>query len=59
MDWYTFRTHMIDLLKGTAGAMLTAACLAALQYLGAHIPDVIQVLTTAGGGVAAIKGFRS
>jgi hypothetical protein len=59
MDSNTLRTHLVDLLKGTAGAMLTAACLAALNYLGAHIPELLQAATTAAGGVVAVKTGRA
>lgn len=58
MDWNTLKTHLLDLLKGTVGAMITAACFAGLQYLGAHIPEILQATSTAAGGVAAIKGMR-
>lgn len=59
MQTRTLKDHFLDVLKGTLGAMLTAACLAGLNFLGAHIPDLIEAATTAAGGVAAIKGMRS
>ena len=52
------KQHAIDIVKGTLGAFLMAGCLAALQYMGAHIPDLIQLLTTGGGSIAAIKMTR-
>lgn len=58
MNTSTVWDHVLDILKGTLGAMLTAACLAGLNYLGAHIPDLINAISSIAGGVAAIKGFR-
>ena len=58
MDWNKIGTHILDILKGTAAAMVTAACLAALQYLGAQIPALIDLFAPGGAAVAAIKGLR-
>lgn len=53
-----FNKHAVDIVKGALGAFITAGCLAALNYFGAHIPDLLQYLTTGGGAVAAIKMMR-
>lgn len=52
------RNHTIDVGKAVIGVFITSGLIAVLQYLGAHIPDLIQWLGSAGGGVAAIKGMR-
>jgi hypothetical protein len=49
--------HIEDILKGMFGAACTAFALAALNYLGAHIPDLLQLVTMAVGGVAGVKNY--
>lgn len=58
MEKQSVKEHLLDILKGMVGAVATAACLAALNYLGAHLPDLIELLSPAGGAVAAIKMMR-
>lgn len=41
-------------LRAFVGAVLSAAALAALQFIGAHIPALIQFITTAGGARVAL-----
>jgi len=58
MDLKTLGTHALDIAKGALAAALMGALLSFMQYLGAHIPDLIQVLTQAGSATAAIKITR-
>lgn len=59
MQWQDIKKHILDSLTGLIGAMLTAALLAALQWLGAHIPEWLQAISTWGGAVAAIKAHTA
>jgi hypothetical protein len=49
------RKHILDLLKGALGAAITAGTLALLQYLGAHIPELLQGISMIAAGVAGVK----
>lgn len=52
------KNHAVDIVKGTLGAFLVAGLIAALQFLGSQIPELIQWLGSSAGGVAAIKAMR-
>ncbi len=55
MDIKAIKGHAYAFLMGLAGAVATSAALAALNYIGAHIPDAINFITTIGGASAAVK----
>lgn len=55
MNYNNFWKHVIDVVKGAAGAALTVAMITFMQYLGAHIPDLVQLLAVTSGGVAGVK----
>lgn len=46
------KQHALDFLKGLLAVMAVQAGLAALQYIGAHIPDAVTYL----GQIAAAYG---
>lgn len=48
------KAHLYAFAMGLLGSMATAAGLAAISYLGAHIPDLLAFFTTAIGGAAAV-----
>lgn len=58
MDTSTIKQHLLDFLKGFVAAVAVAAGSAALQYLGAHIPDLLTFLGTVIGGVAGVKAGK-
>lgn len=49
------RKELLDLLKGALGAALMTGCMAALQYLGTHIPEVLQALSTVAAATIGVK----
>ncbi len=55
MNTQDLRQHTLDFLKGLLAVVLVNAALAALQYIGGHIPDAIQYLTQTAAAVAAVK----
>lgn len=55
MKWKELQPHILDLLKGAVGAAVTAAVLALLQYLGTHIPEIVQLISMTAGGMAGVK----
>lgn len=54
----TLKDHFIDIVKGAIGAAIIGAAMSLLQFLGAHIPDMLDWLGSASGGVAMIKATR-
>lgn len=50
--------HILDIVKGLVAAMLTSALLAGLQYIGAHIPELIGLVTTSAAATGTIKALR-
>jgi len=55
MDTTNLKQHIIDVFKGLLGAMAAAALMAAVQYLGAHIPDGLQYLAQIAAAVGGVK----
>ncbi len=49
------RQHIIDFAKGILAAIAVAAGTAAIQYIGAHIPEWLQFVSQAGAATAVIK----
>lgn len=49
------KKHLIDIAKGTIGAMVTTLALAFLQFLLGHIPEIVKLFATVAGGVAGVK----
>lgn len=47
--------HIYDVLKGAVSAALVAGLLAFVQYLGGHIPTILQAGAVIGAGVAGVK----
>jgi len=54
-----FATHILDVLKGAVAAAIVAAVMAFIQYLGAHIPDALEILGGPASAVAMIKATRA
>jgi len=50
-----FKQHAFDFLKGFIGAMAAAAGIAATQYLGAHLPEIISFFVLWAGGIIGVK----
>lgn len=59
MDFDNIKTHLLDFAKGLLAAMATAAMLSAAQYLGAHLPDLLNLLTPGVVAAAVIKATRN
>jgi CBS-domain-containing membrane protein len=49
------RAHLFDLLKAAIGAAITGAVVCFLNYLGAHIPDLLSPFFGTAGAFLAIK----
>ncbi len=45
MDYETAKGHVLDFLKGLLAVVAVNAALSALQYIGAHIPAMIDALS--------------
>jgi hypothetical protein len=59
MDWKQFWNRAENLIIAALAAAIIQCVVAFLQYLGAHIPDLLQYLLQTGGGVAAILNKKS
>jgi hypothetical protein len=55
MDIQTLQKHALDFLKGIIGAMVASALIAGLNYIGAHIPEALQLVGTSAAAIATIK----
>lgn len=49
-----YKDHIISFLKGLLAAVITSAGLAFIQYLGAHVPELIQFMTVTATSTAAV-----
>lgn len=58
MDIPTLKQHALDFIKGMLAAVITAAIMAAVNYIGAHIPDLVTFLTSFGVATSTIKLSR-
>lgn len=59
MDWENLKIHLIDIAKGMIAAAIVGAFTSLLSYLGAHIPDLLNLLAGPASAVAAIKKFKA
>lgn len=55
MFWRKVGKELWDILKGALAVGVTAGAMTFIQYLGAHIPDIAQMLALVGGGWAGVK----
>lgn len=44
-----------DTFKGVLGAVMVTIILALLQYLGAHIAEILHFLLSAAGSITAVR----
>ncbi len=52
------KQHVVDFVKGLLGAMAASACIAGMNYVGAHIGDLTGFATTAAAATATIKVLK-
>lgn len=55
MTWEQILKEAWNLLRGALGAALTVCIITFFQYLGAHIPDLMQAVSIVGGGYGGVK----
>lgn len=51
----TLKQHLIDFVKGLLGAMAASACIAGMNFIGAHIGDITGFVASAGAATGTIK----
>lgn len=59
MNYNTFWIHTVDLFKAALGAALAGMIISFLQYIGAHIPALIDSVGPTGAGFVAIKAIST
>lgn len=55
MDLKSVKAWASDCAKGVIGAIFATLALALLQYIGAHVPDILQFLSKIAGAIGAVK----
>lgn len=55
MDWNYWKLESLDYIKGFAAAVLVAGATAGLQYIGAHIPELLSYLAQFAAATSTIK----
>lgn len=58
MTTETLKQHALDFLKGLLAVVIANAGIAAVNYIGAHIPDAINYLVQIGAATSTIKLSR-
>ena len=58
MDWKQIGEHAKNLLIAALAAALIQFLIGFLQYLGTHIPDLLQYILSTSGGVTAIYKYN-
>lgn len=55
MNWQQLKLEALDYVKGFIAAVAVAAATAALQYIGAHIPELLNYVGQFAAATATIK----
>lgn len=50
-----FRGQLIDIFKGCISVLVVTIVISGAQYIGAHVPDILNVLGKLAGAVAGVK----
>lgn len=58
MDNQEMKNHLFDFVKGLIGAIAAGVVIAVTNYLGAHLPDIINFMLLWLGGVMGVKANR-
>lgn len=50
-----FKDQLIDIFKGCLSVLIVTGVIAFAQFVGAHIPDILNLLGKLAGAVAGVK----
>lgn len=54
-DWEKLKAWMSDCAKGLIGAIVATLLLSLCQYIGSHIPEILQFLGKIAAATATVK----
>ncbi len=52
------KKHLTDFVKGLLAAMATSACLAAMNYFGAHVGEITSFAASTAAATGTIKALK-
>lgn len=58
MEWNKLMKEMNDYIKGIISALIVAVLWSLIQYVGAHIPEILQWISSALAATSTIKLTR-